>query len=118
MPSLALLARTAAAHHAAAPRAVAAPHRHRPRRARRYAIACAEAPFRHCWHCGGDGRNGPGARSRCKHCDGTGLQLRYGRRVFNHLSRSQHAARRADEQRAREHARRLREQTNPWKDPR
>jgi hypothetical protein len=118
MPSLSLLARTAAAHHA---------ERHVPwllitvialAALGCYAIACAEAPFRHCWHCGGDGGNGPGARSRCKHCDGTGLQLRYGRRLFNHLSRSHRAARRAEEQRAREAARRLREEINPWKDPR
>jgi hypothetical protein len=83
-----------------------------------YAIACAEAPFRDCLHCGGDGRNGPGARSDCKHCDGTGLQLRYGRRAYNHLTRARHAARRADDQRTRDTARRQRDERNPWKDPR
>src|SRR4051794_23696644 len=78
-----------------------------------YATVCAAAPWRDCWHCAGDGRNGVGARSACKHCDGTGLQLRYGRRVYNHLSRARRDARRADAQPARDAARRLRDETNP-----
>jgi hypothetical protein len=83
-----------------------------------YALACAAMPWRDCWHCGGDGRNGPGARSACKHCEGTGRAVRYGRRAYTHLTRTRGVARRADAQRAREVARRAREQANPWKDPR
>jgi hypothetical protein len=83
-----------------------------------YALMCAEVPFRKCWHCGGTGRNGPGARSRCKHCDGTGLRLRYGRHLFNHLSRTRDSAARADHQRHVDEQRRRREDANPWKDTR
>ena len=83
-----------------------------------YALLCAAMPWRDCWHCGGDGRNGPGARSACKHCDGTGLVVRYGRRAYTHLTRTRERAQRADTQRAREAARRARENANPWKDPR
>jgi hypothetical protein len=83
-----------------------------------YALMCAEVPFRKCWHCGRTGRNGPGARSRCKHCDGTGLRLRHGRHLFNHLSRTRDGAARADHQRHVDEQRRRREDANPWKDTR
>jgi hypothetical protein len=82
-----------------------------------YALMCAEVPFRDCWHCK-DGRNGLGARSRCKHCDGTGLRLCYGRHLWNHLSRTREGAARAERQRERDEARQRREDANPWKDPR
>ena len=83
-----------------------------------YALACAEAPFAHCWHCRGTGRNGTGARSRCKHCDGTGRRLRHGRRAFNHVTRTRGQATRAERQRQVAAQRRQREAANPWRDPR
>jgi hypothetical protein len=82
-----------------------------------YALMCAEVPFRDCWHCK-DGRNGVGARSRCKHCDGTGLRLRYGRHLWNHLGRTRDQAARADHQREVEQRRQRRDDANPWKDSR
>jgi hypothetical protein len=69
-----------------------------------YALKCWIKPFTHCHRCGGTGdsprrwtdriRYGqPGkpraARGRpaCPHCRGTGLRLRIGRRIYNHLAR-------------------------------
>ncbi|MEV4575424.1 hypothetical protein AB0K16_19440 [Nonomuraea jabiensis] len=55
-----------------------------------YAIACAAAPFRACRHCHGVGKtltpNGH-LKRWCHRCDGTGLRLRWGRRLFNYLRR-------------------------------
>jgi hypothetical protein len=69
-----------------------------------YAVECWIKPFTHCHRCHGTGdsprrltdrlRYGPAGRPRaararpaCPHCRGTGLRLRIGRRVYNHLSR-------------------------------
>jgi Zn finger protein HypA/HybF involved in hydrogenase expression len=69
-----------------------------------YALACWVKPFTHCHRCEGTGdsprrwidrlrygqRSKPRAaraRPTCPHCRGTGLRLRIGRRMYNHLSR-------------------------------
>ncbi len=55
-----------------------------------YAAACAAAPFGRCPRCKGKGKtlkpNGH-TRTWCRHCDATGLRLRWGRRLFNYLRR-------------------------------
>lgn len=50
-----------------------------------YLVLCAVWPFRACRHCGGYGRfKGPmGGIRLCRRCDGTGLKLRAGRRMWN-----------------------------------
>lgn len=55
-----------------------------------YAAACAAAPFARCRRCDGHGKTiKPNGRVRrwCRHCDATGLRLRWGRRLFNYLRR-------------------------------
>jgi hypothetical protein len=76
-----------------------------------YGLACWVKPFTHCHRCEGTGdsprrwtdriRYGQrskqrAARSRptCPHCRGTGLRLRIGRRLYNHLSRIRRDAQR------------------------
>ncbi|MEV0229326.1 hypothetical protein [Nonomuraea sp. NPDC050786] len=55
-----------------------------------YAAACAATPFARCPRCKGHGKtlkpNGH-VKRWCRHCDGTGLRLRLGRRLFNYLRR-------------------------------
>ncbi|RJL29951.1 hypothetical protein [Bailinhaonella thermotolerans] len=52
-----------------------------------YAAMCAVAPFGPCPRCApGKGRKRKAAH--CRHCDGTGLRLRTGRRLFNYLRRT------------------------------
>jgi hypothetical protein len=54
-----------------------------------YLGLCLIWPYRACRHCGGIGRfEGPfGGIRLCGHCDGSGLRLRFGRRVWNALRR-------------------------------
>ncbi|WP_204289564.1 hypothetical protein [Microbispora amethystogenes] len=55
-----------------------------------YAAACAATPFGRCRRCEGHGKTiTPNGRVRrwCRHCDATGLRLRWGRRLFNYLRR-------------------------------
>ncbi|GAA0906676.1 hypothetical protein GCM10009557_81720 [Virgisporangium ochraceum] len=56
-----------------------------------YALLCAAAPWTHCRACSGTGRK-PGRagkllRSPCRRCDGTGIRVRIGRRVFTWVDR-------------------------------
>jgi DnaJ-class molecular chaperone len=56
-----------------------------------YASICAAKPFRTCRRCSGTGRRGRrlGLRSRaCRRCDGAGIHIRYGRRLFNEITRT------------------------------
>lgn len=50
-----------------------------------YLLVCAVWPFTPCRRCGGYGRHhGPMRGIRlCRHCDGSGLRLRMGRRAWN-----------------------------------
>ncbi|GAA4051155.1 hypothetical protein [Nonomuraea soli] len=53
-----------------------------------YAAACATSPFARCNRCGGRGKTltARGHLKRfCRRCKGTGLRLRWGRRLFNAL---------------------------------
>ncbi|GAA1005471.1 hypothetical protein Aple_051070 [Acrocarpospora pleiomorpha] len=55
-----------------------------------YAIACALAPFGKCRRCQGEGKHAArlsltARRTWCRRCDATGLRLRVGRRIWNHL---------------------------------
>lgn len=56
----------------------------------RYVAACYVQPFGRCRRCKGKrhipNRIGRGSR-HCRRCDGTGLRLRLGRRLVNHLRR-------------------------------
>ena len=55
-----------------------------------YAAVCAAKPFRTCRRCSGSGLRGPrrGLRSRaCRRCDGAGIHIRYGRHLFNEITR-------------------------------
>lgn len=55
-----------------------------------YSAVCAAKPFRTCRRCAGRGRigNGRGLRSRpCRRCDETGIRIRFGRHLFNELTR-------------------------------
>jgi DnaJ-class molecular chaperone len=56
-----------------------------------YGLACAVAPWGHCRKCHGIGRKttrrGKVTRSWCRRCDGTGLRVRVGRRVWTWISR-------------------------------
>lgn len=55
-----------------------------------YAAACAADPFGRCRRCHGNAKSlSPGGRVKrwCRHCDGTGLRLRLGRRLYNYLRR-------------------------------
>ncbi|MBF8185680.1 hypothetical protein ITP53_07995 [Nonomuraea sp. K274] len=51
-------------------------------------MVCAATPFGACRHCHGVGKtlkpNGH-LKRWCHRCDGTGLRLRWGRRLFNYL---------------------------------
>ncbi len=60
-----------------------------------YATACRTWPWGSCWRCKGTGKLGawgsddkPRRRRhfrKCPRCRGTGIRLRIGRRIFNHL---------------------------------
>ena len=55
-----------------------------------YAAVCAAKPFRICRRCAGTGLRGTrrGLRSRaCRRCDGAGIHIRYGRHLFNEITR-------------------------------
>jgi hypothetical protein len=55
-----------------------------------YSVVCAASPFGTCRRCSGRGRlgTGRGLRSRpCRHCDATGIRIRFGRHLFNELAR-------------------------------
>jgi hypothetical protein len=55
-----------------------------------YVAVCSAKPFRHCRRCRGTGLRGTrrGLRSRaCRRCGGAGIHIRYGRHVFNEISR-------------------------------
>jgi hypothetical protein len=55
-----------------------------------YVLVCAGWPFARCRRCHGTGSlRAPIGRGRrlCLRCDATGLRLRIGRRVWNHLRR-------------------------------
>lgn len=55
-----------------------------------YAAVCAAKPFRICRRCAGTGIRGirRGLRSRaCRRCDGAGIRIRYGRHLFNEITR-------------------------------
>lgn len=54
-----------------------------------YLGMCLVWPFTACRRCGGAGQHhGPfGGIRLCGHCDGTGLRLRLGRRIWNALRR-------------------------------
>lgn len=55
-----------------------------------YAAACAADPFGRCPRCHGNAKViKPNGRVKrwCRHCDGTGLRLRLGRRLYNYLRR-------------------------------
>jgi hypothetical protein len=56
-----------------------------------YGLACAAAPFTRCRRCGGHGRktgcNGRPTRTLCRPCDGTGIQVRIGRRAWTWIAR-------------------------------
>lgn len=61
-----------------------------------YLLACLVFPFRKCRACKGMGRFMSGLFGGirlCPRCDGTGLRLRAGRRVLNHLRRHRRANR-------------------------
>lgn len=68
-----------------------------------YAVVCAVWPYGICRRCHGASRlvtrRGRTVR-RCRRCRGSGLRLRLGRRLYNHVSRFRHA--RANERRRRE----------------
>jgi hypothetical protein len=51
-----------------------------------YAAICAVSPFGTCRRCSGLGFTGTpqGRRSRpCRHCDATGIRIRFGRRLYH-----------------------------------
>ncbi len=55
-----------------------------------YAFLCWVRPFKPCRHCHGTTRQTgriTGRARPCRHCDHTGLQLRAGRHLANHLRR-------------------------------
>jgi hypothetical protein len=54
-----------------------------------YIVQCVLWPYRACRRCGGFGQfHGPfGGIRECHHCDGTGLRLRLGRRLWNAITR-------------------------------
>lgn len=56
-----------------------------------YLISCRIWPFGPCLVCGGDGkRRSPSGKAwrRCRRCRGTGMRLRAGRYLINHVSES------------------------------
>ena len=56
-----------------------------------YAAVCAAKPFRTCRRCSGSGLRGRrlGLRSRaCRRCGGAGIHIRYGRHLFNEITRT------------------------------
>lgn len=57
-----------------------------------YLTLCLIWPFKTCRRCGGLGRyHGPFHGIRlCGHCDGAGLRLRLGRRIWNAIRRQYH----------------------------
>ncbi|WP_229405208.1 hypothetical protein [Micromonospora sp. NBRC 110038] len=53
-----------------------------------YLTVCAVSPFGRCRACHTTGRTRSrlgGIRRDCRHCAGTGLRIRYGRHIINHL---------------------------------
>ena len=55
-----------------------------------YVALCAAKPFRTCRRCAGTGLRGTrrGLRSRaCRRCGGAGIRIRYGRHLFNEITR-------------------------------
>jgi hypothetical protein len=55
-----------------------------------YVAACAYKPFAPCGKCDGNGKTRkPRGRvwRRCRRCRGTGLRLRWGRRIYNVVRR-------------------------------
>ena len=56
-----------------------------------YAALCAASPFGACRHCHGLGRvrlaKRRGGRP-CRHCDATGIRIRYGRHLWNVAART------------------------------
>ncbi|MDP9848002.1 hypothetical protein [Streptosporangium lutulentum] len=55
-----------------------------------YVLRCAATPFGPCRHCHGEGKRTPRLsrkRRHCHRCEGTGLRLRTGRRVWNNIRR-------------------------------
>ena len=62
-----------------------------------YAVGCWIWPFRRCHRCAGTGRRrSPTGRAvrLCRPCRGTGLRLRAGRWIYNHLTRIRREANR------------------------
>jgi hypothetical protein len=66
-----------------------------------YALACWLKPYTACHRCGGTGHTetsalrrwlGHGAERPCRRCKATGLRLRLGRRIANHLTRARREA--------------------------
>lgn len=72
-----------------------------------YLALCAIWPFKHCRRCHGNGRHhGPLRGIRlCHRCEGTGLRLRWGRRLWNSGRRLYRDVNRAASGRALERAR-------------
>lgn len=50
-----------------------------------YAALCAASPFGRCRRCSGLGRVRRGRL--CRHCDATGLRIRFGRHLWNTVAR-------------------------------
>jgi DnaJ-class molecular chaperone len=68
-----------------------------------YSLACAVWPFVPCPRChGSTKRRAPIGRAVriCRRCRGTGLRLRLGRRMWNHLRRHRTTTRTADRESA------------------
>ena len=62
-----------------------------------YTVGCWIWPFRTCHRCAGTGRRrSPTGRAvrLCRSCRGTGLRLRAGRWIYNHLTRIRREANR------------------------
>lgn len=53
-----------------------------------YGLYCVVSPFRPCWPCQ---HVTVAERRSCRHCRGTGLRLRRGRRVINYLRETRKA---------------------------
>jgi DnaJ-class molecular chaperone len=56
-----------------------------------YVVACTVAPWGHCRKCHGLGRktnrSGKVTRAWCRRCNGTGLRVRVGRRIWTWINR-------------------------------
>ncbi|GAB3914626.1 hypothetical protein GCM10029964_126430 [Kibdelosporangium lantanae] len=56
-----------------------------------YSLSCAFFPYKSCRYCRGYGKfrsSFLGGIRLCRACKGTGLRLRFGRRVYNALART------------------------------